>query len=1005
MRNQRPQRQLNPKGRITVLALFLSVLLGTFASIEKVAAQTIIDTALETPNLDWQSNGLWTLQTDVAADNEDALASGPLADEEAAILALTLEGPLTGSFWWKVSSEADFDYLYFAIDGEIIGEISGDVDWEQASFELSEGEHELQWIYEKDEGGADGADRGWLDRLELSLPNVPLKITQQPSDQTVVVGQSVSFTVVVEGSGNIAYQWYFGDEPIPGADTPSIAIETVSADDAGDYSVYIENETEEAESTVARLTVTDATSPTTPSNPGNGNTNNGTTWTILIYGHGDHNLSTSLVRDMLEMEQSGSADGFNIVLQADFNASDKDFASFAIDSGIPRELHTGITRYLVGSDTDSDPNTFNTQPIGRLPESMNMDLSSTLKDFLTWGIQTYPADRYGIVFWNHGGQWEGFGGDTQDGVTHTDGLSTAVIRKAVKETMAERSVSKFEFVAFDTCLMGGAEVLIDFVDICDLFIANAELDYGDGLEYGGELNILKNNPGIDIFEFGRQEVPVWDAHHQTQVDNALKVHATFDLRKFSAFSQSLNAFAKELKGLLEQNNLVIPTLQRQTVHYNIAKVSEISKPTDYIDLGEFADKIASHGSSSARLKSTAQAVSQSIDNMILGLTAGTKRQGKVHGLSIYYPTAGVNEQNVYLDLAFNALPDAAWQGFLGAVSERVNGDQQAPGVSVGSSGSARRSGNDRAGDFFYVGSLDDPASLVFNLEEADDAYGFYSALISNGETGDPNEYVYLGEIANGLADGPGEYELLWDTTMPTISASEDDSQPYLGGWFQEPGSDIMVSYADYTAPGEEEPIEVVLITQLGEEAGEIIQVLDSANETLSAVADVTLAPGGKLTPVYYTELRQGEPDTWDTYEIFFEEDFIIIPEGGIKDIAVDYTPAFLGDYTVEILVTDIFDNESDILNFPVLVVDDITDLPKNPTLSIGRGATGELQISWPASDAIGFILQSTASIGTTWSEVPAEQINYDEATDQESVLLTNDSEGQFFRLFKPQPTP
>ena len=746
---------------------------------------------------------------------------------------------------------------------------------------------------------------------------------------------------------------------------------------------------------------------TAATDPGGTGGSNGNTWTILVYGHGDHNLSTSLLIDMLEMEQAGSADGFNIVLQADFNASDKEFAEIAIDFGIPKDLHTGITRYLVGPDLDGDPNTFDSSPVGRLPEAMNMDLPGTLTDFLNWGIQTYPADRYGIVFWNHGGQWEGFGGDTQDGVTHTDGLSTAVIRKAVKETMASRSVSKFDFVAFDTCLMGGAEVLVDFVDICDLFIANAELDYGDGLEYGGELKILKDNPSIDIFEFGRQEVPVWDAHHQSQVDNALKVHATFDLRKFGAFAQSLNAFAAELKGLVQANNIVVPSIQRQTVHYNIAEVKELGKATDYIDLGEFADKLANHSSASASLKSTAQAVSQSIDDMVLGLSTGTKRQGKVHGLSIYYPTTGATDSNNYADLAFNALPDAEWQDLLEAVAEAAADDQQAPGITVGSSGSARqRTANDRgAGDLFYVGSLDDPASLVFNLDDADDAYGFYSALISNGETGDPNEYVYLGEITNGLADGPGEYEMLWDTTMPTISASEDDAQPYLGGWFQEPGSDIMISYADYTAPGEEEPIEIVIITQLGEESGKIIQVLDSAEQTLSAVADVNLEQGGKITPVYYTELRKGDPETWDTYEIYFEEDFIIVPEGGIKNIAVDYTPAFLGEYTVEILVTDIFENESDILNFPVLVVDDITSLPRNPTLTIIQTGANQLTISWPASDAVGFFLETNTALNANWTEFPDDQIAFDEASGTESVTLSDLLEQRFFRLNKPQPTP
>jgi len=74
----------------------------------------------------------------------------------------------------------------------------------------------------------------------------------------------------------------------------------------------------------------------------------------------------------------------------------------------------------------------------------------------------------------------------------------------------------------------------------------------------------------------------------------------------------------------------------------------------------------------------------------------------------------------------------------------------------------------------------------------------------------------------------------------------------------------------------------------------------------------------------------------------------MIPEDGLTGIKVEYLPVFLGDYTVEIAVTDIFDNQSDILNFPVLVLEDITKLPKTPTLAISQNIAGELRIRWMA---------------------------------------------------------
>ncbi len=959
--------------------------------------QNSFDTALDTSNAGWQSNGGWELQQAVTADGVDALASVGLTDNSAAELTLTLEGPLTGSFRWKVSSEQDFDLLYLEIDQQRVSVVSGEVDWTEVKFEIGSGSHQLAWVYEKDESGASGSDRAWLDLFSVTRSQQPLRITTQPQAQTVAAGGNATFSVGAEASESIQYQWFFGQNPIQGATQAELTLTNVSQANAGNYTVLVGTPSAELQSETVSLTVTTTNTP----GGGSGGGSATPTWTILVYGHADHNLSISLVYDMLEMEQLGSREGFNIVLQADFNAGDRKFAADAERFGLERSLHTGVSRYLMGGDTDNNINSLNSKPVQRLPESLNMDEANTLRDFLNWGIQTYPADRYGLVLWNHGGQWEGFGGDTQDGTGKTDGLTTAVIRKAVRESMAARSLSKFDFVAFDTCLMGGAEVLVDFVDITDLFIANAELDYGDGLDYGAELKLLSDNPGMDIFEFGRREVPVWDAHHQTEVDKALKVHATFDLRKFGTFAQTLNQFSKELVNVMPAGSVTIQGLQRQTVHYNISNVSEINKPTDYIDLGEFADKIANHAASPNSLRTSATAVSRSIDDMVLAMATGTKRANRVHGLSIYYPNNGVNNQNSYLNLAFNALPDSAWQNFLGAVAASSSTDSHGPGIMLAASSSARRAGTDRGGELFFVGSLDDPASLVFNLTAADDAYGFYSALVSNQETGNPDEYVYLGEIANGLADGPGEYELLWDTTMLTISGHEDDAKPCLGGWFQEPGSDLLISYADYTAPGEEETIEVILITRASDEGGEIIQVMNSAADTLSAVADITLEPGGKLTPVYYTELRTGDPENWETYEIFFEDSFIMIPEGGISAIAVEYTPVFLGEYTVEILTTDVFDNESDIVTYPVLVVDDIAELPINPRMSIALLGANQIVVSWKATDAVNFRLQGKQDLSAPWVDVDNDSIEFDEATDTESATFEVGNSPRFFRLLKP----
>jgi hypothetical protein len=78
-----------------------------------------------------------------------------------------VSGPGTVSFYWKVSSELDWDFLDFYIDGAMQDQISGEVDWEQKTYQITgAGSHTLEWRYTKDGGAFGGLDAGWVDKLE-----------------------------------------------------------------------------------------------------------------------------------------------------------------------------------------------------------------------------------------------------------------------------------------------------------------------------------------------------------------------------------------------------------------------------------------------------------------------------------------------------------------------------------------------------------------------------------------------------------------------------------------------------------------------------------------------------------------------------------------------------------------------------------------------------------------------------------------------------------------------
>ncbi|MES2660110.1 MAG: LamG-like jellyroll fold domain-containing protein [Verrucomicrobiota bacterium] len=113
----------------------------------------------------------------------------------------------------------------------------------------------------------DGRDAAGVPLPAPSAPApLPPGIVSAPSGITLAVGNSLSFTVAVSGTGPFNYQWRRGVTPV-GTNSPTLEIAAVSTGDAGDYTVTISNAVDDVTTPPAQVTVNPPLAITTASLP------------------------------------------------------------------------------------------------------------------------------------------------------------------------------------------------------------------------------------------------------------------------------------------------------------------------------------------------------------------------------------------------------------------------------------------------------------------------------------------------------------------------------------------------------------------------------------------------------------------------------------------------------------------------------------------------------------------------------------------------------------------
>ena len=117
----------------------------------------------------WQMGSFgWEISASNAYEGTYCAESANINDNQDASISVTMDVATDGeiSFYKKVSSETNWDYLRFYINGAEQGEWAGTIAWSQETYSVSAGtDVEFKWSYEKDGSVSSGSDCAWIDEI------------------------------------------------------------------------------------------------------------------------------------------------------------------------------------------------------------------------------------------------------------------------------------------------------------------------------------------------------------------------------------------------------------------------------------------------------------------------------------------------------------------------------------------------------------------------------------------------------------------------------------------------------------------------------------------------------------------------------------------------------------------------------------------------------------------------------------------------------------------------
>jgi hypothetical protein len=387
---------------------------------------------------------------------------------------------------------------------------------------------------------------------------------------------------------------------------------------------------------------------------------NKATWTVMVYMAGDNNISDRCIDNIKQMQQIGSTDDVNVLVQFD-----------------PKKEGVKTKRYrITKQETDG---ALERDVVFTFPEETDTGDPKVLEEFLRWGIGLYPQSRYLVILWGHGNGMDddkptASGKDTLiltikseslirtisdgdggfkvatafgDDENPKDFLSNVEL-KTVFDAVSADLKRRVDIVGFDSCMMSMAEVYYQLRDSVGHAVGAEGVTPSSSWPYHRVLSALNENPAMSDADLARLLVDKYIGYYSDYGDVSVDLSAC-DLRQMGQLAEVVGHLARELTSKVTDKS-VGPGV-RNAIH--IAHFfAQMYYGDSYVDLFDFCQLLVS-SCEDEKVRAACRAVMELIDqeNGLLVLSSKhTDADAHPFGISIYFPWDTVNE--VYKNLEF-----------------------------------------------------------------------------------------------------------------------------------------------------------------------------------------------------------------------------------------------------------------------------------------------------------------------------------------------------------------